>query len=298
MNKSKTLVFFGNERLSSGFRPTGATLQRLIEHGYIVKAVVANHEASHTRNARGLEIEAVAKEHNIPMLLPKRPADIKDVLSAYGAVAGVLVAYGRIISQEIIDIFPAGILNIHPSLLPKYRGPTPIEQAMLDGAKTTGVSVMKLVRAMDAGPVYAQKEITLTGTETKQDLTQKLLDLGTELLLDVLPATIAGSVQPKEQDESQSTYTSLIHKSDGTFDTSKPAEQLEREVRAYETWPKSRTELFGHQVIVTKAREAQAKEDGTLVLACSPGWLEIVELIAPSGKRMTGADFVRGYKPA
>lgn len=296
MSKSKRLIFFGNERLSSGFVPEGApTLEALIGAGYDVKAVVANYEAGTSRKARELEIEAVAKRHDIPVLLPDRPKDIIDELKAFEAEIGVLVAYGRIIPQSIIDIFPKGILNIHPSLLPHYRGSIPIEQAILDGVAQTGVSVMGLVKEMDAGPIYAQQTVALTGNETKQDLTQKLLMIGGKLILDVLPSALDGTAQPKTQDESQATFTSLINKSDGHIDLSKPADQLEREVRAYAVWPKSRLELYGHQVVVTKACVAQSSDDGALVIAAQPGYLEIQELIAPSGKKMTGADFIRGY---
>ena len=296
MKKSNSLVFFGNERLSSGFVPEGApTLQALIDHGYDVKAVVANYEVGQSRKARALEIEAVAKAHNIPVLLPDRPKDIYEQLVAYKADVGVLVAYGRIIPQSIIDIFPHGILNIHPSLLPHYRGSIPIEQAILDGASETGVSVMGLVAAMDAGPVYAQQKVALTGSETKQELTAKLLRIGSQLIIDVLPSVLEGSAKPAEQDESQATFTKLIQKSDGNLDLRGSAEQCEREVRAYAVWPKSRLSYSGHHVIVTKARVAQSDNDGALILTCNPGQLEVLELIAPSGKKMTGADFLRGY---
>lgn len=296
MNKSKTLIFFGNERLSSGFVPDGApTLEALIGAGYDVKAVVANYEAGTSRKARALEIEEVARKHGIPVLLPDRPKDIIDELKAFNAEIGVLVAYGRIIPQSVIDIFPKGILNIHPSLLPQYRGSIPIEQAILDGASETGVSVMGLVKEMDAGPIYAQQTVQLTGNETKQELTERLLTLGGQLILDVLPAALNGTAKPRAQDESKATFTSLINKSDGHMDLNKPAVQLEREVRAYAVWPKSRLELLGHQVVVTKARVAQNNEDGALVVGANPGYLEIEELIAPSGKKMTGAAFLRGY---
>lgn len=296
MKKSNSLIFFGNERLSSGFSPDGSpTLQALLENGYDVKAVVANFEAGQSRKARELEIEAVARAHNIPVLLPDRPKDIYDQLVAYQADIGILVAYGRIIPQSIIDIFPRGILNIHPSLLPRYRGSIPIEQAILDGAKETGVSVMGLVAAMDAGPVYAQEKVALDGTETKQELTAKLLAIGAQLIIDVLPSALDGTAQPAPQDESQATATKLIQKSDGNLELTKSAERLEREVRAYAVWPKSRLDYNGHQLIVTKARVAQDADDGAFVLACNPGYLEILELVAPSGKKMRGADFLRGY---
>ena len=297
MKRSSSLIFFGNERLSSGFSPPGApTLEALLNQGYNVKAVVANYEAGISRKTRELEIAAVARAHRIPMLLPDRPQDILEQLAAYKADAGVLVAYGRMIPQSIIDIFPRGILNIHPSLLPRYRGATPIEQAILDGAAETGVSIMGLVRDMDAGPVYAQQPLSLTGQETKPELTDKLLRLGGQLLIDVLPLVLDGTAKPRAQDESQATFTTLIRKSDSELDLSQPADQCERKVRAYAIWPKSRLSYNQHQLVILKARVAQHRNDGVFVVACNPGYLEIEQLIAPSGKQMTGADFLRGYQ--
>src|SRR5690606_9304816 len=108
----------------------------------------------------------------------------KEQLTSYNAEAAVLVAYGKMVPQDIIDLFPKGIVNIHPSLLPEYRGSTPIETAILEGRDQTGVSLMKLVKAMDAGPIWAQEKITLSGHESKQALTTQLLSLGKELLVE------------------------------------------------------------------------------------------------------------------
>jgi methionyl-tRNA formyltransferase len=162
-NTSKTLVFFGNERLLTGLASTDAPiLSGLIDQGYNVAAVVAHYNESKSRDKRPLEVAAIAEEHDIPVLLPDGPADIYDQLAAFHADAAVLVAYGRIVPQNIIDLFPLGIINIHPSLLPKYRGSTPIESAILNGDTTTGVSIMSLSAKMDAGPVYDLVEIPLS----------------------------------------------------------------------------------------------------------------------------------------
>lgn len=300
MKPSSPIVFFGNERLSSGFEPKGApTLQALIDNGYHVAAVVANYQEGTSRKARRLEIQDVAEQHNIPMLLPDKLADIHDRLVAMQPTAGVLVAYGKIVPQSIIDIFPHGIINIHPSLLPHYRGSTPVEQAILDGATQTGVSLMGLVKAMDAGPIFGQTTMQLSGNESKAELTEKLLLAGGQLLIQKLPAILDGSLKGTPQDDSKATYSRLFTKADGMIDLSKPAEQLEREIRAYLTWPKSRLNLFGQDIIVTKSRVVQNETDGPLVVAAGKNtYLEIQELIAPSGRTMSGADFLRGYKKA
>ncbi len=298
MKASSTIVFFGNERLSSGYSPVGApTLSALIDAGYNIAAVVVNHEASTSRKSRPLEIAEVAAQHNIPVLSPTKPADIIDQLKAYNTPVGVLVAYGRMVPQSIIDIFPRGIVNIHPSLLPLNRGSSPIEQAILDGSIQTGVSLMGLVKAMDAGPIYAQATIRMSGTETKAELTSILLQKGGELLIQALPSILDGTAQPTNQDDTKATFSQMISKTDGILDLNKPADRLEREIRAYATWPKSRLELFDQPVIVTTARVAGNQSDGQLIVACGYNtYLEITRLTAPSGRSMSGADFMRGYK--
>lgn len=297
--KSSKIVFFGNERLSSGFSPQGApTLEKLIKNGYDVVAVVANFEPGKSRKSRVLEIQEVAQRNDIPVFLPKKIIDLKDDLKKLEADAGILVAYGQIIPQAIIDVFPRGIINIHPSLLPNYRGSTPVEQAILDGLKTTGVSLMSLVKAMDAGPIFAQQKVELTGDEEKNDLTKALLELGGDMLIKHLPSILNKQLAPTNQDESKATFCKLISKDDGVIDSDKnSAKEIERQIRAYKTWPKSRLTLFGKVIIVLRASVTEAPNDNDLILSCAQNtYLKIEQLIAPSGKTMSGADFIKGYK--
>jgi methionyl-tRNA formyltransferase len=290
------LVFFGNERLTTGISHTDTpTIKSLINNGYEVAAVVSNYIKGRSRNARKLEITEVAEHHNIPVLLPTHLSDIKDDIKKLDADFGVLVAYGRIIPQEIIDLFPKGIINIHPSLLPIYRGPTPIEQAILDGINETGTSIMRLVRDMDAGPVYASERLALNGAESKAEIAEKLLTIGAELLIKHLPRILDNPQDFTTQDDSAATYTMLITKNDGHINWAIPADKIEREIRAYAGWPKSRAKLFDKDIVVTKARIANDSNDGDLVIECLPGWLEIQELTAPSGRNISGAEFLRGY---
>jgi methionyl-tRNA formyltransferase len=305
---SETVVFFGNERLATGVKTTSPTLQALIAEGYNVAAVVSNFEVGQSRNARQLEIKDVADKHGIPVLLPPKLIDITDNLRGLRASIGVLVAYGKIVPQSIIDLFPRGIVNIHPSLLPLHRGPTPLESVILSGEDKTGVSIMKLVKDMDAGPVYGRSELILKGTESKQELADKLLDIGQSMITELLPGIIDGSVIAMPQDNSRATYDSLISKDAGWIDWEKPAEQIEREIRAYIGWPKSRTKLGGKEVIITKAyvvasMAARAKpgdltivpEANALAVATSNGSLWIQQL-KPAGKReMSAKEFLAGY---
>lgn len=219
-------------------------------------------------------------------------------LTGVPPIAGVLVSYGKIIPQKVLDLFTPGIINVHPSLLPKYRGPSPIEAAILHGDTETGVTLMKLVKDMDAGPIYIQTTHPLLGTETKPDLYDLLGRLGAELLVTHLPAIVNGELPPAEQDDTAASYCSLLTKKDSQLlPEHKNAEMLEREIRAYQGFPKSRLTLFGHDVIITRARVAADEHDGDIVLPCADGtYLAVEHLIAPSGRRMSAAEFVRGYK--
>ncbi len=302
-----TIVFFGNERLATGVTTLCPTLHALIDSGYTVAAVVTDYKEVHSRSTRTLEIKNLADKHNIPVLLPRKPADIIEQLRSYDAAIGVLVAYGKIIPKSVIDLFPRGIINIHPSLLPLHRGPTPIESVLLSDERKTGVSIMQLSKAMDAGPVYAQQTFDPSldlAKASKQLLADTSLSMGGELLLKHLPAIIDGSLTPKPQNNSKATYDSLIQKSDGEIDWKKPAEKLEREIRAYAAWPGSRTVIAGKQVTVIEANVTTeighpgsfAAKAGRLILHCAYGALEIKRL-KPAGKpEMSAQAFLAGNK--
>lgn len=308
-NSGSKLVFFGNERLATGVKTDAPVLKALLEAGYDIAAVVTNYEAATSRSSRDLEIAKVAKEHSIPVLIPNKLSEIKDQLKGFGAPVGVLVAYGKIVPQEIIDIFPKGIVNIHPSLLPKHRGPTPIETVILEGDSKTGVSLMLLAKEMDAGSILVQKTVHLKGTETKQELADQLLELGKELMLEYLPKYITDDIKPRQQSHpSRSTYSKKITKDDGLIDWSKSGVQIERDIRGYAEWPKSRTKLNDIEVIITEATyrdpstklSAQPGEalvyDKRLFVATGDGALEIIKL-KPAGKsEMSAQAFLAGYK--
>jgi methionyl-tRNA formyltransferase len=303
---SATIVFFGNERIATGVTTAAPTLQRLISSGYTVAAVVANNNSSSSRKQRTLEVADIAEEHSIPVYLPGQLQEIKDELSSYHAQIGVLIAYGKIVPQEIIDIFPRGIINIHPSLLPLHRGPTPLESTILHGESKTGVSIMQLVKALDAGPLYAQKEVLLNGSESKQLLADSLLEVGGTMLLDLLPRILAGTLNPSPQDETKkATYDRLIDKDDGRIEWQKPAEQIEREIRAYAGWPGSRTAFGSLEVTITAAHSIGADTgkpgerlilDKKPVVACGVHTIAIDRLTPAGKKEMTGTAFLAGYK--
>ena len=301
----KKIVFFGNERLATGVTTDTPVLKALLENGYEVPAVVvAQSDATPSRKGRPLEIIEVAKAHNIQVLSPSKPADIIEQIKSLGADAAILVAYGKILPQSVIDIFPAGIINLHPSLLPKHRGPTPIESVILNGETETGISLMKLTSDMDSGPVYAQETVSLTGKEPKQELADQFGSRGAELMIQHVPAILDGSLSPTEQNNAEATYDKLLEKSDAQLDFHKPAQQLANEVRAFSGWPRSRTKLGTTEVIVTKASAAEAsgkvgsvwRDSKQLGVFTADGVLIIDNLIPVGKQEMTGEAFLAGYQ--
>ncbi|MBA3757936.1 methionyl-tRNA formyltransferase [Candidatus Saccharibacteria bacterium] len=292
MKKSARLIFFGTEDFSC------QSLAMLLEAGWNVLAVVTKAD---TRSGRGQRhtlapVKELAIKHTMPVLQPQHISEIDRELAIFSPTHGVLVSYGAIIPKTIIDLFPGGIINLHPSLLPLYRGPSPIETVILNGEEQTGLSLMKLSLKMDAGPVYSQKNVSLSGQENQITLSTRLASLGGQFLVENLQQITNESLSPMPQKEEKASYTKLLKKEDGMIDWSLPAKTYERQVRAYIKYPRSRVRLGEHEVIITKARIAANAKDGYLIKQCRPGWLELVEVIAPSGRLMSGADFLRGYK--
>ncbi len=305
-NSGISVVFFGNERIATGVSTVCPTFTKLLESGYKVLAVVVNNEQSASRNRRELEVADVAARYEIPLLAPKNPQDILSQLRDYQADIGVLVSYGRIVSQEMIDLFPGGIVNIHPSLLPLHRGSAPIESAILHGNTKTGVSLMQLCKQMDAGDVYAYSEYELRGNEQKQTLADALLELGSEMMVMTLPRILRGEIIGRPQDDAGATYDKHITKQDGRIDLAKSAVQLEREVRAYLGWPGSRTVIAGKDVIVTAAHVADNSVENVdkkstfvankqLCLQTADGIL-VIDTLKPAGRpAMPATAFLAGH---
>ena len=306
-NVKKSFVFFGNERLATGVTTTTPILNGLIDSGYIPQLIVVSNTTSKSRKNRELEILHVAKAHAIPVLNTNNTDELLEHINNTGATFAVLAAYGRMVPQKILDVFPDGIINIHPSLLPKHRGPTPIESVLLAGERNTGVSIMKLVKAMDAGPVYLQKEIEVLPNESKQELCDRLSHIGATLLTENLDKILKGEIVAKEQNDSDATYDSLIKKEDGIIKWDKPADVLIREIRAYKGWPSSKTTLGSVDVIITKASAIETNnpslKPGTfeflanqLCVQTQDGQL-CIERLKPAGKQeMACSAFLAGYR--
>lgn len=300
MTKSRRVVFFGNERLVSGLAHSNTPiLKGLIEHGYDVASIVVSHTDARSRSARPLEVAQIASEHNIPLLSPSKPSDIIDQLSSYEADCAILSAYGKIIPQRVLDVFnPIGIINIHPSLLPRHRGSTPIESTILNGDKVAGVSIMRLTAGMDEGPIYAQEQISLRGRESKFELHDKLASLSKDLLFSVLPDILAGKKKPIPQANDGVSYTTMITKADGILNPSTDtAIELERKIRAYQAYPKPKLTIKNNIVIVTSAEVVSQPSSGEIDIECSDKtYLRVLNLIAPNGKSMSGPAYLRGLR--
>lgn len=292
MNTSKTIVFFGTEDFSL------YSLRALVEAGFTVSAVVTKPD---TPRGRGNKLTApavkqYAEAHNIPVWQPNKLAEIIEPIKALNHPAGVLVSFGKIIPESIIELFTPGIINVHPSLLPQYRGPSPIESAIQNRDNKTGVSIMRLVKEMDAGPVYYQAPYVLDQTETRVELYATLGQLGANILVQNLPAILGGNLIAEPQDDTSATYCHILSKQDSLLDprTTTPG-QAEARIRAHLGFPRTRIHVGQYDLIVTKAHAVMTKKT-PLDIECQNGaFLSLDEVIAPSGRTMDSAAFLRGY---
>ena len=286
------IIFFGTEAFSAD------ALRALIASNFNVVAVVTKPDQPKGRGHKLTEplVKTIAREHDIPVWQPTKLADVAEQITSLQPVAGVLVSYGKIIPQSIIDLFTPGIINVHPSLLPRYRGPSPIEAAIIHHDNQTGVTIMQLSAAMDAGPIYAQRIIPLDHTETKPALYATLSHIGNQLLIDTLPDILSGALTPTPQNDADVTYCSLLSKQDGLLDPADlTAVQAEARVRAFLGFPRTRLPLGDQTLIITRAHVSKTAETPLSVQFSDGNYLAPDELIAPSGKTMTAEAFLRGH---
>ncbi|MEK7080087.1 MAG: methionyl-tRNA formyltransferase [Patescibacteria group bacterium] len=229
-----TFIYFGTPYVAKD------TLQVLVEKGFTPKLVVTSPDAP---SGRGLvltpsDTKTWALEHNLLVRTPEKlDASAITELRALGADYAVVVAYGKILPQALIDIFPKGVLNVHYSLLPRYRGASPVESALLNGDIVTGVSVQRMVYKLDAGDVVAAREIAILPTDTTRELRARLIQEGAELLAETLPHYLAGDMTPVPQDETQATHCGKIDKKDGELDLAADGEKNWNTYRAYAESP-------------------------------------------------------------
>lgn len=215
----------------------------------------------------------------------------------------IVAAYGMILPLTLLDLPKFGSINVHASLLPRWRGAAPIQAALHAGDSDTGVTIMKMDPGLDTGPILSQRSIVIRSSDTGGKLAGRLADLGAELLLETIPGYISGELHPQKQDENKATYAPLLNKSDGRLDFMRPAIELERQIRAFDPWPSSFFEWGNMRIRIHKA---DALRDGTLkpgvvgkiegkpAIGANPGTL-LLQIVQPAGRNeMPGEDFIRG----
>lgn len=231
---STKFVFFGTPYVARD------TLAALIENGYTPALVVTNPDAPRGRGQvmTASETKVLALEKGVPVLTPDT-LDQKTIeeITTYGAEYAIVVAYGKIFPQTLIDAFPKGAINVHYSLLPKYRGASPVESALLAGETVTGVTVQQLALKMDAGDILTQRELPIEPTETARELKPRLIALGSTLLVETLPAFLMGEIIPVPQVDSDATRARKFTKEDGLVNLEDPGEVNWRKYRAFAEWP-------------------------------------------------------------
>lgn len=241
-----------------------------------------------------------------------QPASLKDKavideIRALAPEAIVVAAYGLILPPAVLDIPRFGSINLHPSLLPRYRGPAPVAAAILAGDRFTGVSVMLMAAGLDSGPVLAQAQVAVADSDTTGTLTEKLARVGAGMLGEILPNLPGGGIVPRPQDESLATCSREITKDDGKIDWHLPARDIWRRVRAYQPWPGSFTYLVGKRLNIIEAspaKETVSAEAGEVVLlpggafgiGTSDGVLAVRQVQIEGKRVMPGAEFLRGQR--
>jgi methionyl-tRNA formyltransferase len=314
-NSPMRIVFMGTPALAAHI------LERLVAASgkdFIVVAVVTRPDQPRNRGMRmePSEVGAVAARHGLPTLKPVkiRTPEFLAELKSYAPDLLVVAAYGRILPNGVLDAPRIMPINVHASLLPRHRGAAPIEGAILAGDRESGVTIMRVVERMDAGPILLQRSIPLAAGETQGSLKDKLAELGASALLEALAIVRRGPLAETPQDESAATYTAQIKKEDSIIDWSAAAARIERMTRAFDPWPVARTMFGGGELLIWRARvvddaalagsaDVAAAPPGTIVrmkpepiMKCGTGLLALIEVQAAGRRRMAAADFFRGRR--
>lgn len=303
------IVFMGTPDFSVG------ALEALIRAGHEVTAVVTQPDKAKGRSGQVQfsPVKECAVKYGIPVLQPakiKMPEAIEE-LKKYEADVYVVAAFGQILSKQILEMPRFGCINIHASLLPKYRGASPINQCIIDGEKETGITIMQMDTGVDTGDILTQKKVTIDDKETAESLFGKLSKAGAELIVDTLPKLEKGEIIPVKQDESYASHVKMMDKSMGRIDWTKDAALIERLVRGLNAWPSAYTSYQGKTVKIWNSDVVRgdadsglkdAEKPGTIVavakdffdVACGKGILRIYELQLEGKRRMDTKSFLLG----
>lgn len=300
----KRIVFMGTPNLAR------VVLSALIGRYHVVAVVTQpDADSGRGRHLRPSPVKVLALEHQIPVLQPAkvRHAEVVEQLRVLQPEAIVVAAFGQILPSSILSLPPFGCINVHGSLLPKYRGAAPIPAAILAGESQTGITIMQMDAGMDTGPILTQRALAISPDDTSATLTDKMATLGAELLVETLPARFAGQITPQKQDESLATYCQMLKREHGRIDWSRPAERIEREIRAYQPWPGSFTIVGGRQLTILRAHtiaDATSQQaPGTVVrrgpeyaVVTGKGLLVLDEVQLAGKKAMSTAAFACGQR--
>jgi methionyl-tRNA formyltransferase len=304
------VVFFGTPQFAV------PTLRRLLDSTHSVAGVITQPDRPRGRGQKitYAPVKALALERGIPVYQPDRlkPPEVADTLRTWQADLGVVAAYGRIIPEHLLTIPRFGMINVHASLLPKYRGAAPVHRAVINGDRQTGVTIMRVVKELDAGGMLAKVTRPIGPDETSDVVETALADLGAELLVTVVDQLASGTAREEPQDETQATYAPRLTKEEGLIDWTQPASQIHNRVRGLYTWPHAYTFFKGTRIIVlrsvaaTRNAGASATSPGTILgvtpeaihVATGDGEVAILE-VQPEGRRaMRAHDFLLGHRLA
>ncbi len=299
------LVFAGTPRFAV------PTLEQLVAAGFEVRLVVTQPDRP---RGRGMEltpspVKQCAVSLGIPVIQPdkiKHNDEFRAALAAVKPEAIVVVGYGRIIPQWMIDLAPLGNLNVHGSLLPKYRGAAPVQWAIAQGETITGVTTMRIDAGLDTGDILLQRELPITAQDTAETIAPKLAAIGAELMIETLRGLQAGKIAARPQDHAQATLAPILRKEDGRIDFGRTATENWNRLRGFQPWPGAFTEFRGKNLHVWSARPLETdvpagtiRMEGHLPLVGCAGHsaLELIEVQVEGKRRMSAHDFVNGYRP-
>ncbi len=298
------VVFMGTPDIAA------VCLKKILADGYDVVGVYTQPDRPKGRGMKLVRspVKEVALAHNIPVFQPEnfREEETVEQLRALRPDVAAVVAYGRILPQKVLDIAPKGFINIHASLLPKYRGSAPYQWAVLDGQQETGVTAMYLIREMDAGDMIDCSKTPIGPNETAGELLDRLALLGADLLSDTLQKVEKGAVSATVQDEALASYAPMLDKTMCPIDFAKSAQKIHDQVRGLNPWPIATANIGGKTFKVYTTVIVENKENapaGTILgltktglqIACGEGAIEIRVLQAEGGKRMAAPDYFRGH---
>ncbi len=254
-------------------------------------------------------VKIIAEKYKVTVLQPKKIQEAESKIKKIKPGLIIVAAYGEIIPKKILDIPKHGSLNVHPSLLPKYRGASPIQFAILNGEEKTGISIIKMTEKLDQGPILASLEYLIKSSDvTYKELEEELANWGAELLIEIIPDWIDGEIKPKPQDESKATYARIIKKEDGKINWEKTSEEIERQVRAFNPWPSAFCKVDNKTIKIWKSstleqtKHSPVGPPGKVYLApndriavqCGKDYLIIGELQFSGKRKMKVEEFLKG----